>query len=204
MEDKKKWTFRLPALPLKEHSPSTISTSRWWQQKGARLVFASCPLHFFPWMRAKELKTFRSFGNNPSPFPFSFFFPVPNKFVQVRSILTLQIHSAHIPAQSLKQSEKGNGAEEFWVTPAVMRSPLSWQWKKSVNIYRAWSLQWCEPVLLNSSCLQPVSVYTGRVQLWGNAIFLICGEACNAVFILATKGIVCFCNTWLYPTLRII
>lgn len=38
-----------------------------------------------------------------------------------------------------EQAWKRNEAQEFWVTPAVMRSPLTWLWKESVNIYRAWS-----------------------------------------------------------------
>lgn len=204
MEDKKnghsdflRCLWKNTVLPLFPHQGDDNKKEHGWYLLHARCISShECV--------PKNSKLLGALGTILHLFLSLFFFPVPNKFVQVRSILTLQIHSAHIPAQSLKRSEKGNGAEEFWVTPAVMRSPLSWQWKKSVNIYRAWSLQWCGPVLLNSSCLQPVSVYTGRVQLWGNAIFLICGEACNAVFILATKGIVCFCNTWLYPTLRII
>lgn len=72
------------------------------------------PAAFLPMNACQRTQNFQELWEQSFTFSFlSFFFPVPNKFVQVRSILTLQIHSAHIPAQSLKQSEKGNGAEEF-------------------------------------------------------------------------------------------
>lgn len=112
MEDKKnghsdflRCLWKNTVLPLFPHQGDDNKKEHGWYLLHARCISShECV--------PKNSKLLGALGTILHLFLSLFFFPVPNKFVQVRSILTLQIHSAHIPAQSLKRSENGTEGTE--------------------------------------------------------------------------------------------
>lgn len=149
----------------------TFFTSRWQQERWSKGWF----LQF---MMKKSQRTLVALWANLA-------FHTPNKFVQVCSITATSFLTNSV-ACCVKHAGEMDGAEEFWVTPAVMRHPSAWLLKESMNIYKAWSshdMDWC--------CWIPrwkrASEYTGMLQHHGNVIFVICGETQETVLIPATN-----------------